>query len=640
MHMVQDAASPAHARDDPHLIHDGYEARIEEMRVSRNPEARARFELFLSDPGPLPPMSIFTPTDDPQAPVPVARLIDTDTYRGTLQSYSTGAQVGLAEYTNGGFVSDDTIFLDFPLPRRQSLGAGFFDPPAGSPGARQYFPKMTDGDAIPHFVAEGTLHERLRFRGQLLGGFILDDRIYEDYAAQLLPRAVGYSAGLLNYFFRANFEFTVDPNRTDPSKRNLTIQIPPLLTAESMHGTFTLYAEDRDGIRRAVDGASTTLALGRGGFTSMVFTPPRGVRAYVLAFKGTLGDEPDAVAGRVKPLGPVVFAIQETAEFTDEEQLTSVVDTDFDLGSVSGFVATSTRTKDERKQRARGKFFSPTTLDPGKHLKRISLEFDPRVFSTMPVRILLDDVDVGMEWNRAPSSTENPRRWEIRFDLPAFGTFSQPGSIFVPNVPRFVLIETLGGVKIRTPLIWWQDVTALAQFAAKHDVHNPCPLELRCFETVSNSTLVRGLVFFGDGSGDGRDLTPTGGRHPLTAPHTSVGFIPIGDVAGHAVGTEDVTPPLDCFSPCTPAGSCSGHGVRIFTVSTPQGPVWTKDEFHITFSDLSGVRKPVNTCVRPGASTPTAPDLPEALFRRDYLPADQSLFQELDVTPPDYTITL
>ena len=37
---------------------------------------------------------------------------------------------------------------------------------------------------------------------------VLDDNVYQDYAKLLLPRAVGYSAGLLNYFFRGTLEIT------------------------------------------------------------------------------------------------------------------------------------------------------------------------------------------------------------------------------------------------------------------------------------------------------------------------------------------------------------------------------------------------------------------------------------------------
>ena len=634
MHLVQDAASPAHTREDPHPIHDGYEARIEELRASLDAALRSRFEGLLAAPSILPATSVFTPTGDPQAPVPVARSIDSDTYRGTVQSYAIGAQVGLAEYTNGGYVSDDTIFLDFALPRRESLGAGFFDPPAGTSGARQYFPKVREGDAIPHFVAEGALLERLRFRGQPLGGFILDDKVYEDYAVQLLPRAVGYSAALLNDFLRSNFDFTIEPNGNDPARRDLTIRIPPSLSAETMDGTFTLYADDRDGIRSPVPGASITAALPRGASAQTVFTPASGVRAYVLVFHGTLGNEPAAVAGKVSPVGPFVFAIQGTAEFSGEEERASVIEVD----TPSTFRAVERRSKDARKQRAKGTFFSPVTSDPGQHLKRVSLEFDPRMVGTGPVQFLLDDVDVGVEWNQATSTVQDPNRWEIRVDLPAY--YGGGGRILVPNVPRFVVIETMGGVKIKTPLVWWRSVSSLAEARAAQETVTACPLELRCEEVVSNGTVLQALVFFGDGNGEGRDRTPTGQRHPLTAVHTSVGFTPTGVVAGYGVGTVDQSGNLNCFTGCTPAASCSTSTVNIFAASASQGPVWTKDEFFIGLGDLSGGRKPANTCVRPNPARPAAPDLPELRFRRDYLPPDQSRFQEFAVTPPEYEITL
>jgi hypothetical protein len=53
-----------------------------------------------------------------------------------------------------------------------------------------------------------------------------------------------------------------------------------------------------------------------------------------------------------------------------------------------------------------------------------------------------------------------------------------------------------------------------------------------------------------------------------------------------------------------------------------------------------GVRKPANACARPTAGQPAAPDLPALRFRRDYLPAEQSRFQEFGVTPPEHEITL
>jgi hypothetical protein len=630
--MVQDAASPAHTREDPHLIHDGYEARIEELRVSRDATLRSRFQAFLNASSTLPSTSIFTPTGDLRAPVPVARLVDSDRYAGTVPSYSVGADRGMAEYTSGGYVSDDTIFLGFALPRRESLGPAVFDPPADTPGARRYFPKTTDGDTVSHFVAEGALYERLLFRGQLVGGFMLDDKVYEDYAARLIPRAVGYSAGLLNYFFRSSFDFKVDVNGNDPSARLLTISIPPELTAETLDGTFTLYAEDKDGLRSAVAGASITTTLFRGGSAQAIFTPVSGGRAYVLVFRGQLGTESDAVTGKVKPMGPFVAAVQAMAEFTGDAARETVTEVD----NASTLIVMETLSRDARQQRAVGSFFSSTN-DPGQHLKRVSLEFDPRIVGAAPVRLLLDDIDVGVAWSREGTTLENPSRWEIRIDLPVF---FGGGGILVPNVPRFLAVETLEGTTIRTPLVWWRSVSSVNEARGGRESVTVCPLELQCEQVVSNSTVLHGLVFFGDGNGEGRDTTASGQRQPMTAPHSAVGFIPTGVVAGHSVGTDEQTGSLNCFAGCVPAASCTAGTVRVFAESRAEGRVWIKDEFSISSSTLSGVHTVANACARPAASRPVAPDLPELRFRRDYLPAEQSRFQEFGVTPPEHEITL
>ena len=632
MHVVQDATSPAHTREDPHLFHDGYEARIEELRSSRDATLRSRFQALLDAASTGASTAIFSATRDARAPAPVARLIDSDRYAGTVPSYSVGADIGVAEYTSGGYLSDDTIFVGgFALPRRESLGAAFFDPGETSV-ARRYFPKTADGDTIGHFVAEGALYERLLFRGQLVGGFVLDDRVYEDYGARLIPRAIGYSAGLLDYFFRSNFDFTVDVSSADPGKRLLTVSIPPVLTAETMDGTFTLYAEDKDGVRSAVPGGAITIALFRGGFAQAVFAPVSGVRAYVLVFRGQLGDEPGAVTGKVKPTGPLVSAVQATTEFTGDEARTTVTEID----NASTLVVMEQRSRDPRQQRARGSFFASVD-DPGRHLKRVAVAFDPRIVGTPPVRLIVDDVDVGLEWTREGATVENPTRWEVRVDLPVL--FGGIGSV-VPNVPRFLIVETLNGLRMSTPLLWWRSVSSSSEVRAGRESVTTCPPDLQCEEVVSDSTVLRGLVFFGDGNGEGRDTTASGQRQPVSTAHTSVGFVPTGAIAGFGVGTAEQTGSLNCLAGCVPAASCASRTVGVFAESRPEGLVWIKDEYSISLGTLSGVHKILNACARPAAGQPTAPDLPSLTFRRDYLPAEQSRFQEFGVTAPEHEITL
>jgi hypothetical protein len=147
-------------------------------------------------------------------------------------------------------------------------------------------------------------------------------------------------------------------------------------------------------------------------------------------------------------------------------------------------------------------------------------------------------------------------------------------------------------------------------------------------------------VFFGDGNGEGGDTTSSGQRLPMTVPHTAVGFVPIGVVAGYGVGAVLQSAYPNCFSTCTPAASCSPSTINIFAQSSAAGPVWIKDEFSVSSANLVGVRKPANACTPPAVEQPVAPELPELRFRRDYLPAEQSRFQELGVTAPEHEITL
>jgi len=297
-HLIQDASVPAHTRNDSHLPildPEGYEKHVEELRAApANSRDRTMFESALNRDPVRPPGSIFTLTGDPRAPVPIARLIDTDTFGGQNFEVLTLTNIGVAEYTNGNFLSDDTIFSDFALPRRGSLGADFFEPEGDK--LRRYFEKVGEGQGIRHFVAESTLYDPVNAElGRPMNeGLVLTRRVYEDYAAQLLPRAVGYSAALLDYFFRGTLDFTIggsSPNQT------LTITNK---SDEAMEGTFTLYADNFSDVRTPVAGASFNLTLGSGATSGALnFTPPAEAQAYTLVFHGKLGNEDGAVAARV-----------------------------------------------------------------------------------------------------------------------------------------------------------------------------------------------------------------------------------------------------------------------------------------------------------------------------------------------------
>jgi len=326
-HLLQDATVPAHVRNDPHPDisilgieipflggPDWYEKWVENTRTT-NPSL---FQGLLNSYNKnihRPPFSIFTPTRDTQAPVPIARLIDSDKFLGLNFSVLTDRDIGISEYTNGNFLSRDTIFRNFDLPRQSSLDPNFIVEPIG-PKFRRYLRKTSEGESIDHFITEGLLHETLK---EVLaapvpaGGWTLDNlNVQKDYAAKLLPRAVGYSAALLDYFFRGRLDVDLFPTG-DPSvfelKGTNASQDEPLVD-----GTLALYTDAPDGTRNSVSSRDplTVRNVGAGQQISdptsrRRFEAPPDAERFVAVYRGTLGNEvkddatnfPGAVIGKV-----------------------------------------------------------------------------------------------------------------------------------------------------------------------------------------------------------------------------------------------------------------------------------------------------------------------------------------------------
>ncbi len=76
----------------------------------------------------------------------------------------------------------------------------------GSQDTGIWISKTDDGEEIQYFVRTSKLTKLLYNvfgQGELFyKSFYRDEKCHEDYASKLIPRAVGYSAGLLDYFFR------------------------------------------------------------------------------------------------------------------------------------------------------------------------------------------------------------------------------------------------------------------------------------------------------------------------------------------------------------------------------------------------------------------------------------------------------
>jgi len=315
VHLVQDAASPAHTRNDPHALYN-YESLVDDVREKEETTFGAWLDGSPDSPG-VPDSGWQALDGNPLAPVATARLIDADRYIGGNPAVTTDSLIGLAEYTNANFFSEDRIFTEndadplrrFPYPNRSSVTEQDFDVRVGGETVkRRYFVKSADGAIGYRLATVGLLrdyHQRFnldwtRFRESPA----LDEAVYRDYAERLVPRAVAYSTALLDYFFRGlviasgsdlSFEFA---NGGD----------------EAMDGTFTLYYDDASDVRRPVPGATWTRVLAPSGAAEdlVLSAPtnpvPKEPGKYMFVFRGTLGSERDAVVGRQVFIEPMMVA--------------------------------------------------------------------------------------------------------------------------------------------------------------------------------------------------------------------------------------------------------------------------------------------------------------------------------------------
>ncbi|MSN27280.1 MAG: hypothetical protein GJV46_15620 [Geobacter sp.] len=216
VHLLQDMAVPAHVRNDmqSHLWNNW-----NPLKWS-NP-----FEKYVANNNNpmITIMNMTTVADKPSfsAPMRLTDFWDANAYTG--ENPSAGTDQGIAEYANANFVSDFTIFKPqsdtkhyFKYPAESSTQkvnmhiANPFSP--GDTLTRKYYLKTGDGDTGYLLAGVGYLKVKVQTWPDTTTIETLppmDDYVHADYADRLLPRAVGYSAALLDYFFRGKIKLTV-----------------------------------------------------------------------------------------------------------------------------------------------------------------------------------------------------------------------------------------------------------------------------------------------------------------------------------------------------------------------------------------------------------------------------------------------
>jgi hypothetical protein len=290
MHLVHDKAVPAHVRNDAHNPFANYFV-----------QQRDTYEKYTNKKANDMKYDGYPP-------------VDNQTFN-QFQSFWINSGKGLAEFTNKNFISRNTNIDDHR-----------YASPSGTPSASVEIESVT----VPVFGAinvavkyiTGTIADSYKSTSsQILHlsafsyldfesehyisppapTYSLNDRVHADYARYLLPRAVGYSAGLLNFFFRG--DINLEPSTTSPSKFIIENN-----SDEDMIGKFAIYSDSSNGERTLLYGLDVMTVNAHSNSILLTLDEIRNSGTYILVFKGKMGNEEGAVVGRVVKFAPLTIS--------------------------------------------------------------------------------------------------------------------------------------------------------------------------------------------------------------------------------------------------------------------------------------------------------------------------------------------
>jgi hypothetical protein len=331
MHLLQDMSVPLHTRNDAHILplSDRLKGYWTYETYTKNNIEQLDFEP--DQPGDIPDSHLFEVPVLIQDPdyaniAPVVGLFDRNAYNDP-GPISPSNILGLAEFSNANFFTNDTMWT-YPHPTRADTDYDQIDwlnpeitiAEDGKRDARLYI-KKTSGEEINHLaVADYWTYEYFGHIETIPKGLSLDSECWKEYASLLIPRAVGYSAALLDYFFRGELDVTALPIFYSNNLYVLSLRIKNMTSSQEIMsgGTFTLVCQYNDGSNeqfiRAYDVSSGTLPYDNEveidfylpwNSADEIITKEEyesGVTC-TLVFKGTLGNETGAVVGKSFVLG-------------------------------------------------------------------------------------------------------------------------------------------------------------------------------------------------------------------------------------------------------------------------------------------------------------------------------------------------
>lgn len=302
---------------------------------------------------------------------------DTGKYRVSNDPAQTLTDAGLAEYTNANFVSDSTFstesspvspahYYKYPdsvtsVNKEPKVIKNPANPEENT--TRLYYMKTHDGETGYRLAGVGYLEYLAEtvspFNPEESYNYIdkippMDEYVHQDYAERLIPRAIGYSAALLNYFFRGTIEISLPDegiyaitgpngtfNKIKLKAKNTTVNNEPMSggtlqlvvkykTATDTN-TFHNYSDcvptspDFSYIVASYSGGTVTSLTAD--YTTLTFDlesgmPLNATDVYLqLVYKGQLGNEADAVAVGFKDISePTPFDVANNKDYIIDAQ--------------------------------------------------------------------------------------------------------------------------------------------------------------------------------------------------------------------------------------------------------------------------------------------------------------------------------
>ncbi len=331
IHLLQDMSVPAHTRDDFQRIplkgHTEFHNDIKKPGTTYG--FGEKLEVFVVEKS-RNHQEWFEPESEmPDVPYTLTDFWDTDIYDKTNPEDTWLERIGIAEFANANFITEASI-NSYPHPNMDAVNWDALETiiaEDGNSDNRIYL--VSDGPSCHRVAATGYFTQdcekyavgQLDVKKETL---IVDEEVMSDYAAILIPKAILYSAEIIDYFFRGEFRVKyilpkyqngVEINGFKIKLKNVSSMNEGIIESMS-DGTISLVyeyiepnsEEVKTGIKENIYSVGMAADQINTDFVDIDVTLSHPIPSdtkiikVAIVFKGRLGDEENAVVAKVAPL--------------------------------------------------------------------------------------------------------------------------------------------------------------------------------------------------------------------------------------------------------------------------------------------------------------------------------------------------